>query len=44
MLFYLYYIYMIQIYVDALADLSESYKDIKVFPYLFDIEGKKYLT
>lgn len=35
---------MIQIYVDSLADLSESYKDIKVFPYLFDIEGKKCLT
>lgn len=35
---------MTQIYVDALADLSESYKDIKVLPYLFDIEGKKYLT
>lgn len=35
---------MIQIYVDALADLSESYKGIKVLPYLFDIDGKKYLT
>lgn len=35
---------MVQIYVDALADLSESYKDVKVLPYLFDIEGKKYLT
>ena len=35
---------MIQIYVDALADLSESYKDVKVLPYLFDIDGKKYLT
>ena len=35
---------MVQIYVDALADLSESYKDIKVLPYLFDIDGKKYLT
>lgn len=41
---FIYIIYMTQIYVDALADLSESYKDIKVLPYLFDIEGKKYLT
>lgn len=40
---FIYNIYMTQIYVDSLADLS-SYKDIKVFPYLFDIEGKKYLT
>lgn len=35
---------MMQIYVDALADLSGSFNNVKILPYLFDIEGKKYLT
>lgn len=37
----------IKIFVDALCDLSEKQRkefSIQVFPYLFEIEGKEYLT
>lgn len=37
----------IKIFVDALCDLSKKERedlDIQVFPYLFEIEGKEYLT